>query len=83
MIARVAIPLAEMTADRVLAVLYALMDSAYDAKQIHAHTEELGQVSITDSHPRRSGESPRRRHLVTQECITGDTDSLCSYCKMS
>ncbi len=56
---QVAIPLAEMTADRVLAVLYALMDSACDAKQMHAHTEELGQVSITDSHPRRNGKAAR------------------------
>ncbi len=48
-----------MTADRVFAVLYALMDSTYDAKQIHEHTEELGQVPITDSHPRRNGKSVR------------------------
>ncbi len=56
---QVAIPLAEMTADRVLAVLYALMDSVYDAKQIHVHTGELGQVSITDSHPQRNGKAAR------------------------
>ena len=56
---QVTIPSAEMTADRVFAVLHALMDSACDAKQIHAHAEELGQVSITDSHPLRNEKSVR------------------------
>ena len=48
---QVAIPLAQMSAARVTA-LYALMDSAYDAPQIHAFCRGLGQVPIIAPHPR-------------------------------
>jgi hypothetical protein len=47
-----AIPLASMTAQRVTN-LYDLMDSAYDAEAIHAHSRSLGHISIIDVHPRR------------------------------
>lgn len=33
--------------------LYDLMDSAYDAQQIHAHSRELGHVPLIDINPRR------------------------------
>ena len=46
-----AIPLAEMTNSRVCN-LYDLMDSAYDAPGIHAHSRSLGHVPIIDPHPR-------------------------------
>lgn len=49
---QVAIPLATMTAARV-ANLYDLMDSAYDAPQIAAHSRALGHVPIIDPHTRR------------------------------
>ena len=42
---QVAIPLAEMTADRVLAVLYALIDSDYDANRFLRIRNSLGQVA--------------------------------------
>lgn len=48
---QVAIPLAQMSAARVTA-LYALMDSASDAPQIHAFCRGLGQVPIIAPHPR-------------------------------
>lgn len=47
-----AIPLARMTAQRVTN-LYDLMDSAYDAEAIHAHSRGLGHIPIIDIHPRR------------------------------
>jgi hypothetical protein len=47
-----AIPLAQMTAERVTN-LYDLMDSAYDAPQIKAYCTALGHVPIIDSNPRR------------------------------
>jgi hypothetical protein len=49
---QVAIPLATMTAER-LVNLYDLMDSAYDAAEIKAHSRALGHVPIIDVNPRR------------------------------
>ena len=46
-----AIPLATMTAGRVIN-LYDLMDSAYDAPEISAKSRALGHVPIIDAHPR-------------------------------
>ena len=47
-----AIPLAKLTAGRV-DNLYDLMDSAYDAAEIRACSEQLGHVPIIDPNPRR------------------------------
>jgi hypothetical protein len=47
-----AIPLAQMTAERITS-LYDLMDSAYDAPQIRGYSEGLGHVPIIDTNPRR------------------------------
>ena len=49
-----AIPLAQMSAERVTS-LYDLMDAAYDAPQIHEYSAKLGHVPIIDNNP-RSGE---------------------------
>ena len=46
-----AIPLATMTASRVTS-LYDLMDSAYDAPEIKAHSRALGHVPLIEPHPR-------------------------------
>ena len=54
---QVAIPLAQMTAARVTS-LYDLMDSAYDAPQIHAFSQSLGQVPIIDPNPRGGEKIP-------------------------
>ncbi len=54
---QVAIPLAQMTAQRVTS-LYDLMDSAYDAPQIHAFSARLGHVPIIDPNPRRGEKTP-------------------------
>ncbi|MXW90435.1 MAG: transposase [Rhodospirillaceae bacterium] len=47
-----AIPLATMTAERVVN-LYDLMDAAYDATEIHALSKRLGHVPVIDTNPRR------------------------------
>src|SRR5436853_2693936 len=46
---QVAIPLATMTAQRVTS-LYDLMDAAYDADEIHAHSRSLGHVPLIAPH---------------------------------
>ena len=46
-----AIPLAQMTAERVTS-LYDLADAAYDAKEIRQMCERLGHVAIIDHNPR-------------------------------
>jgi hypothetical protein len=52
---QVAIPLAQMTRERITS-LYDLMDSAYDAPQIKGFSRKLGHVPIIDHNPRRNGE---------------------------
>jgi hypothetical protein len=54
---QVAIPLMTMTSDRVVH-LYELMDSAYDAGEIHAHSRQLNHVPIIAPHPRRGTKKP-------------------------
>lgn len=54
---QVAIPLAQLTAQRVTS-LYDLMDSAYDAPQIHAFSRQLGHVPIIDPRPRGRDKLP-------------------------
>jgi hypothetical protein len=54
---QVAIPLAQMTAQRMTS-LYDLMDRAYDAPQIHAFSRGLGHVPIMDPNPRRGEKIP-------------------------
>ena len=51
------IPLAAMTSRRVTN-LYGLMESAYDAPQIHGYSRQLGYVPLIDIHTRRD-EPPR------------------------
>lgn len=54
-----AIPLASMTAQRVTS-LYDLMDCAYDANEIHAHSRSLGHVPLIAPHDRRAVPIPKR-----------------------
>jgi hypothetical protein len=54
---QVAIPLAQMTAQR-LNSLYELMDSAYDAPQIRDFARRLGHVAIIDPNPRGGEKIP-------------------------
>ena len=71
-----AIPLGEMTSRRVTS-LYDLMDSAYDAPQIHEQSRQLGHIPIIDTNPRRdkvlkeglASEAKRRKvvHYKTAE----------------
>jgi hypothetical protein len=58
-----AIPLASMTATRTTN-LYDVMDSAYDAPQIRAHSRSLGHVPIIDINPRAT---PGRKEELKAE----------------
>ena len=49
---QVAIPLAQMTAGRIVS-LYDLADAAYDAKEIREMSARLGHVALIDHNPRR------------------------------
>lgn len=60
---QVAIPLMTMTSQRVLH-LYELMDSAYDADPIHAHSRQLNHVPIIAPHPRRGTKKPSQMPKV-------------------
>ena len=55
---QVAIPLAQMSAARLEAVLYELMDGAYDAAEIKTFSGSLGRVPIIDANPRRGEKLP-------------------------
>ena len=48
-----AIPMATLTAQRVTS-LYDLMDCAYDANEIHAHSSSLGHVPLIAPHDART-----------------------------
>ncbi|MDD2709426.1 MAG: transposase [Verrucomicrobiae bacterium] len=54
---QVSIPLAQMSNQR-LTSCYDLMDAAYDAKEIHAFSRQLGHVPIIDPNPRRGEKIP-------------------------
>lgn len=58
-----AIPLATMTSRRVTN-LYDLMDSAYDAAEIHSHSRQLGHVPLIDINPRR--DKARQEELTSE-----------------
>lgn len=54
---QVAIPMARTTATRVIS-LYDLMDSAYDAPQIHQVSQQLGHVALIEPNRRRGDTRP-------------------------
>ncbi len=64
---QVAIPLAKISNERVTN-LYDLMDSAYDAPQIHEISRELGHISLIDQHPRRDKELKTELKAENKRC---------------
>jgi hypothetical protein len=60
---QVAIPLMTLSTARVQ-YLYDLMDSAYDADQIHAHSRQLNHAPIIAVHGRRGTKKPSRMPKV-------------------
>jgi Transposase DDE domain/Transposase domain (DUF772) len=60
---QVAIPLMTITSARVT-YLYELMDSAYDADFISAHSRQLNHVPIIAPHPRRGTKKPSQMQKV-------------------
>ena len=67
---QVAIPLATLTAARVTN-LYDLMDSAYDAPEIRAHSESLGHVAIIDANPRSASRKLERKTAARAQRAVG------------
>lgn len=65
-----AIPLATLTAQRANH-WYDLMDSAYDAKAIHAHSRMLGRVPIIDLNPRKRTAAHGRVCCATAGTLPG------------
>ena len=65
-----AIPLATLTAARVTN-LYDLMDSAYDAPEIRAHSESLGHVAIIDANPRSASRKLERKTAARAQRAVG------------
>jgi hypothetical protein len=63
---QVAIPLMTLSGKRV-DYLYELMDSAYDANHIHAHSRKLNHVAIIATHPRRGSKQPSQLPTVFPE----------------
>ena len=65
-----AIPLAQLTAGRVDS-LYDLLDSAYDADEIRASSQQLGHVPIIDTNPRRNAQlkADLQREALAQRSI--------------
>ena len=70
MTSQVAIPLATLTAARVTN-LYDLMDSAYDAPEIRAHSESLGHVAIIDANPRSASRKLERKTAARAQRAVG------------
>jgi hypothetical protein len=66
---QVAIPLMTMTGQRVTH-LYELMDSAYDAEAIHAHSRQLNHVPIIAIHPRRGTKKSSQLPKVFPDRLT-------------
>ena len=66
---QVAIPLMTMTSGRVTH-LYELMDSAYDADEILAHSRQLNHVPIAAPHPRRGTKKPSQMQKVFPDKLT-------------
>ncbi len=75
-----AIPLAQLTAGRV-DNLYDLMDSAYDAAEIRACSEQLGHVALIDPNPRRDAEKKAelKREALAQRSIGQLTPQALRY----
>ena len=75
-----AIPLAKLTAGRV-DNLYDLMDSAYDAAEIRACSEQLGHVALIDPNPRRDAakKAELKREALAQRSIGQRTPLALRY----
>lgn len=64
---QVAIPLAKISSNRITN-LYDLMDSAYDAPQIHEISQQLGHIPLIDKHPRRDKELKAEIKAENKRC---------------
>jgi hypothetical protein len=62
---QVAIPLMRLTGERVGAILYEVMDSAYDAPLIWSASRDLGRVPLIDINPRRNAAKQEEKNQRT------------------
>jgi len=67
---QVAMPLAEMTYQRVTSC-YDLMDAAYDASQIKQHSQSLGHVPLIDENPRTSARKAEIKEELKGRRVAG------------
>jgi len=74
---RLAIPLAAMTAERVVN-LYDLMDAAHEAREIHAMREQLGRLPIIDTNPRRNKGLKARKTNRYRPRFAPNTPAYCA-----
>jgi hypothetical protein len=65
-----AIPLATMPAGRMTS-LYDLMESAYDAPEIKAHSRALGHIPLIEPHPRTAAGQERPRREARRQKLIG------------
>ena len=77
---QVAIPLMQMTSERVVS-LYDLMDAAYDAPQIKAFSEKLSHVPIIDPNPRRGEKIPMEPAQKVRYAQRSSSERVNSYLK--
>jgi hypothetical protein len=75
-----AIPLSQMSQER-LTNLYDLMDSAYDAPQIHRFSEGLGHKPIIDNNPRRGGKKHMDPPTHKRFCQRSSVERVNAYLK--
>lgn len=75
-----AIPLSQMSQER-LTNLYDLMDSAYDAPQIHRFSEGLGHKPIIDNNPRRGEKKVMDPPTHKRFCQRSSVERVNAYLK--
>lgn len=75
-----AIPLAQMTSERVVS-LYDLMDAAYDAPQIKEFSKKLLHVPIIDPNPRRGEKTPMEPARKARFAQRSSVERVNSYLK--
>lgn len=75
---QVAIPLMQMSSERLGFYCYDLMDSAYDAKEIHDFSRNMGRVPIIDPNKRRGNEvqlDPAKKKRYNERSTAERTNS--------
>jgi len=75
---QVAIPLAKLTAQRVVG-LYDLMDSAYDASDIREHSKSLGRVPIIEKRAEPGKTEDKQREKLARKALNWKPSDMIRY----